>query len=59
MFLKMNRRLWDKADLVKANRNRKKAVGARYQNLKEEQQGKLREIVAWEEAQARASAQQS
>jgi len=35
MFLKMNRRLWDKADLVKANRNRKKAVGARYQNLKE------------------------
>jgi len=43
---------WDKADLVKANRNRKKAVAANTQNLKEQQREKLRELVAWEAAQA-------
>ena len=52
MYLKMNRRLWDKADVVKANRNRKKAVAANTQNLKEQQREKLRQLVAWEAAQA-------
>ena len=51
MYLKMNRRLWDKADVVKANRNRKKAVAANTQNLKEQQREKLRQLVAWEAAQ--------
>ena len=55
MFLKMNRRLWDKADVVKANRNRKKAVVERTQNLKAQQQEKLRELIAWEAAQAQQS----
>ena len=51
MYLKMNRRLWGRAEVVEANRRRKKAIAAQNRNLKEQHQQKLRDILAWEEAQ--------
>ena len=51
MYLKMNRRLWGRAEVVEANRRRKKAVAAQNRNLKEQHQQKLRDMLAWEEEQ--------
>ena len=51
MYLKMNRRLWGRAEVVEANRRRKKAIAAQNRNLKEQHQHKIRDILAWEEVQ--------
>ena len=51
MYLKMNKRLWGKAQVVEANKRRKQAIKTRNQNLKWEARKTLASISEWEEAQ--------
>lgn len=51
VYLKMNKRLWGKAQVVKAIKRRKQAIKPRNHNLKEDAKKTLASISEWEEAQ--------
>ena len=47
MYLKMNKRLWGKAEVVEANKRRKKAAKENNRNLHIKLQDKLRAVQEW------------
>ena len=47
MYLKMNKRLWGKAEVVEANKRRKKAAKQNNRNLHIKLQEKLRAVQEW------------
>ena len=51
MYLKMNRRLWGLAQVIEANKRRKKSVKESYRNLKEKEKETFAALRKWETAQ--------
>ena len=51
MYLKMNRRLWGLAQVIKENKRRKRAVKESYRNLKEKEMETFAALRKWETAQ--------